>query len=394
MNETRASKTLAKVERMNKALRHEEPDRVPVGEFFWGSFLKRWRRELGLPDDTDPYQYYDLDWIVTTPNMDPHIKPFETLRETNEEVVVRTGFGGVVRKRFDLPMPEAVSWETDTIEKLEAFEFDPPDDPRRFFEGGDNQIAGVGDGFARNSPPWLDTVKSLRKDYALYGSMIETSVCLTRMIGQMNTLMWVGEYPERLGQQILRIGDFYYQCCKAEIEAAEGLLDGMVIWGDVAYSANMFFAPEYWRTYFRPGVEKMIALCHRHSLPVIYHGCGNVKAILPDFIEMKLDAYNPLEAKAGLDVVALRRQYGHSIAFCGNGNIQVWEAGQEEALRREVLRKLNAAKGGGYILQSDHSVPDNVAPATYDYVVQLAREYGTYPLNLGEFDLDTGEIRS
>ncbi|HOD49748.1 MAG TPA: uroporphyrinogen decarboxylase family protein [Candidatus Hydrogenedentes bacterium] len=386
MNETRASKTLAKVERMNKALRHEEPDRVPVGEFFWGSFLKRWRRELGLPDDTDPYQYYDLDWIVTTPNMDPHIKPFETLRETNEEVVVRTGFGGVVRKRFDLPMPEAVSWETDTIEKLEAFEFDPPDDPRRFFEGGDNQIAGVGDGFARNSPPWLDTVKSLRKDYALYGSMIETSECLTRMIGQMNTLMWVGEYPERLGQQILRIGDFYYQCCKAEIEAAEGLLDGMVIWGDVAYSANMFFAPEYWRTYFRPGVEKMIALCHRHSLPVIYHGCGNVKAILPDFIEMKLDAYNPLEAKAGLDVVALRRQYGHSIAFCGNGNIQVWEAGQEEALRREVLRKLNAAKGGGFIFQSDHSVSSGVSGHTYDFIVNLVREFGQYPLELGEYD--------
>jgi hypothetical protein len=33
-------------------------------------------------------------------------------------------------------------------------------------------------------------------------------------------------------------------------------------------------------------------------------------------------------------------------------------------------------------------VPDNVAPATYDYVVQLAREHGRYPLDLGEFDED------
>nr|MBP7429247.1 hypothetical protein [Candidatus Hydrogenedentota bacterium] len=112
MNNARPAATLAKVKRMNQSLRHEEPDRVPVGEFFWGSFLNRWRRELGLPEDTDPYEYYDLDWIVTTPNMDPHIRPFETLRETTGEVVVRTGFGGVVRKRFDLPMPEAISWET------------------------------------------------------------------------------------------------------------------------------------------------------------------------------------------------------------------------------------------------------------------------------------------
>lgn len=386
MSDSRTGNALTKVDRMNKALRHQEPDRVPMGEFFWGSFLNRWRKELDLPDDADPYAYYDLDWIVTTPNMDPHIKPFETLHETGEEVVVRTGFEAVVRKRFDLPMPEAISWEIDTIAKLEALEFDPPGDPRRFFEGGDNQIAGVGDGFARNSPPWLDTVRSLRKNYALYGSMIEASECLTRLIGQMNTLMWVGEYPERLGKQILRIGEFYYECCKAAIESAGGLLDGMVIWGDVAYTANLFFPPEYWRAYFRPGVEKMIALCHEHSLPVIYHGCGNVKAILPDFIELKLDAYNPLEAKAGLDVVALRRQYGHSLAFCGNGNMQVWETGDETAVRRDVLRKLNAAKGGGLIFQSDHSVSSGVSGRTYDLIVNLVREFGQYPLQLGQYD--------
>ena len=86
------------------------------------------------------------------PNMDPHIKNFETIREDAEEVVVKTGFETTLRKRFDLPMPEQESWDTDTIEKLEAFEFDDPADPRRFFSGGDNQIAGVGDGFERNSP--------------------------------------------------------------------------------------------------------------------------------------------------------------------------------------------------------------------------------------------------
>ena len=41
--------TLEKLTRLNKALRHEEPDRVPVSDFFWGSFIERWRRELNLP---------------------------------------------------------------------------------------------------------------------------------------------------------------------------------------------------------------------------------------------------------------------------------------------------------------------------------------------------------
>ena len=88
----RTANCLAKLNRMNKALRHEEADRVPISDFFWGSFVERWRADLGLPAGTDIYKYYDLDWIVTIPNMDPHIKSFEILKETDEEVVVRTGF--------------------------------------------------------------------------------------------------------------------------------------------------------------------------------------------------------------------------------------------------------------------------------------------------------------
>ncbi len=378
--------TLTKLERMAKALAHQEPDRVPISDFFWGGFTRRWREELGLPADANPYYHYDLDWIVTVPNMDPHIRNFETLREDDEEVLVKTGFETTLRKRYDMPMPEQESWDTDTLEKLESFEFDDPADPRRFFSGGDNQIAGVGDGFTRDSPPWLETVRSLRPDFPVYGSMIEASECLTRLVGQMNTLMWIGEEPERMGEQILRIGEHYTRCAEAAIRAADGLLDGFVIWGDVAYRNNMFFSPVYWRRYFKPAVEAMIGLCHRNGLPVIYHGCGNVKSILPDFIGMGLDAYNPLEAKAGLDVCELRREYGHRMGFCGNSNMQVWEEGDPEKVRREVIRKLNAAKGGGMIFQSDHSVSSNVSGHTYDAIVKLVRQFGIYPLDLGKFD--------
>ncbi len=389
-DQSREPETLDKLDRVNKALRHQEPDRVPISDFFWGSFIERWREELGLPADASPYYHYDLDWIVTVPNMDPLIRPFETIKEDQTEVVVKTGFGAVMRKKFDFPMPESIGWEVDTIEKLESFEFDDPDDRRRFFEAGDNHIAGVGDGFQRNSPAWIDTVKTLRPDFPVYGSMIECSECLTRLIGQENAMLWIGLHPARMGEVIERIGRFYVECLKAQLSAAGGLLDGMVIWGDVAYKSSLFFSPEYWRKYFRPCVEAMVDECHAHDLPVIYHGCGNVSLILDDFIETGVDAYNPLEAKAGLDCLELRRRYGHRLAFCGNSDIQVWESGDRDLIRGEVLRKLNAAKGGGMIFQSDHSVTSNVSAASYDYIVRLVREYGTYPLNLGEYDRDVG----
>ena len=84
----------------------------------------------------------------------------------------------------------------------------------------------------------------------------------------------------------------------------------------------------------------------------------------------------------------MRRKYGHRFGVCGNSDIQAWESGDKQRIRKEVLGKLNAAKGGGMIFQSDHSVTSGVSGHTYDYIVKLVREYGTYPLNLGEYDLD------
>jgi len=373
----RTEKCLLKLDRMNKALRNERPDRVPVSDFFWGGFIRRWRKELNLPDDANPYTYYDLDWLVTYPNLDPHIQPFEIVREDEIEVVVKTGFGATIRKKFDFPMPEFAAFETDTIEKLQAFEFDSPRDPRRFYEGGDNQIAGVGDGFERNSPPWVETIKALRPEIPVYGSVIECSECLTRMIGQANYLLWIAMYPDELGACINRIGQFYLDLTKAQIEAANGLIDGMVIWGDVAYKQTMLFDPEYWRQYFKPWVKQIIEECHKHNLPVIYHGCGNVELILEDFMEIGLDGYNPLEVKAGLDYTELKERYGKRMAYCGNNDIQLWESNDLELIRKETIRKVEAGKEGGYIFQSDHSVSSDVSGKTYDYIVKLAREYGT-----------------
>ena len=383
----RSANCLNKLQRMNKTLHHEEADRVPVSDFFWGSFLERWRDELGLDADTDIYRYYDLDWIVTVPNMDPHIKQFEVLEENDEGVVVRTGFEAVLRKKFDDPMPAYIEFDTNTIEKMDAFQFDDPADDRRYVKGGDNQIAGVGDGFTRNLPPWINTVKSLYPEFPVYGSVCEGHECLWRILGSDNVLLWIGLYPDELGRFIDRVHEFNLGIAEAQIKAGKGLLDGMVIWGDVAYRRDMLFSPEYWRHHFKPGVKALVELCHNHGLPVIYHGCGNVTKIFEDFIEIGVDAYNPLEAKAGLNVVDLRRTYGHKIGFCGNMDVMEWADEPLEQLEGIVLTKLNAAKGGGYIFQSDHSVPNSISGERYDHVIKLVRDRGCYPLNLGRYDL-------
>ncbi len=270
---------------------------------------------------------------------------------------------------------------------MEAFEFDDPWDERRYFVGGDDQINGVGDGFVRNLASFVDRLKPARRDFPIFGGVCEGHEMLWRIIGTENVMLWIGLYPEEIGRFVERINAFNLEIAKAQIEAAGGSLDGMVIWGDVAYKNGMLFSPAYWRKHFKPGVKALVEECHAHQLPVIYHGCGNASSIYEDFIEIGVDAYNPLEAKAGLDVVELRRRFGHRMGFCGNMDVMVWANGDREELKRTVLTKLNAAKGGGFIFQSDHSVPSSVSGESYDYVVKLVREHGQYPLRLGEYDI-------
>ena len=113
---------------------------------------------------------------------------------------------------------------------------------------------------------------------------------------------------------------------------------------------------------------------------VIYHGCGNATPIYEDLIQLKLDAYNPLEAKADLDVVKLKKTYAGRLAFCGNIDVRVLESGDPEAIRQQVRYKLQAGRGGGYIFQSDHSISSSVAPESYELAIRTLRECGNHPL--------------
>lgn len=378
----------AKTERVLSAIENREPDRVPLGEFFWTNFLRRAKAELAGGGDFDPYRYWDLDLIVITPNMDPRITGIQVLENGEDRKIVKTGFGAVIERRGTHPMPIFREFETQTFEQMEALEFDDPKDGRRFFEAMDDQINSVGDELNLGLPSFVERVKSYADDFCVFGSVCEPHEMIWRIMGSENVLIKMAEAPDRLAKSIERLGDFLVGIVEGQIAAARGKLSGLYIWGDVAYGRGMLFSPQYWRDVYKPQLERLCIAAHAAGLKTVYHGCGDASAVFDDMIEAGVDAYNPLEAKAGLDVVDLKRRYGGGWAFNGNIDVAMLATNDRTRIRREVLTKLNAAKGGGFIFQSDHSVPDSVDPATYDYVVRLVREHGGYPLDLGEYDLD------
>lgn len=384
-------KAAAKVSRVLAALEHREPDRVPVGEFFWTNFVRRAKQELDAGDAFNPYAYWDLDMIVLNPNMDPHIKSVQVVEDAHQRKIVHTGFEATIELRGDYPMPRYLAFDTESYEDMDAFVFDDPKDPRRYEAALDDQINSVADALNLGLPSFVDKVSANVADYCVFGSVCEPHEMLWRIMGTENVLYKLGEDPGRMARFIERLGDFLNGIAEGQIAAAQGKLTGLYIWGDVAYDRGMFFSPDYWRAVYKPQLKRICDTAHAAGLKTIYHGCGNASALFEDMIDAGVDAYNPLEAKAGLDVVDLKRRFGNRWAFNGNIDVRVLATNDRDTIRKEVLTKLNAAKGGGYIIQSDHSVPDNVDPDSYDYMRGLIREYGVYPLDLGEFDCDITE---
>jgi hypothetical protein len=376
----------SKINRILSALNHQESDQVPVGEFFWSSFVQRAKQDLGAGNDFDPYRYWDLDLVVVNPNMDPHITGIQVLEDSADRKVVKTGFEATIERRGSCPMPRFLEFATQSYEDMRAFVFDDPADPRRYYAAIDDQINAVTDALNLNLPSFVDRVNSYAGDFCVFGSVCEIHEMIWRILGPENVLIKMAEEPGEVEKFAERLGDFLVGIVKGQIAAAGDKLTGLYIWGDVAYRRGMMFSPAYWRRVYKPQLKRLCEEIHAAGLKVIYHGCGNASAVYEDMIEAGVDCYNPLEAKANLDVLQLKRKYGKRWTFNGNIDIRVLSTNDREQVRREVLRKLNAAKGGGYIFQSDHSVSGDVDASTYDYCIRLVREYGRYPLALGEFD--------
>ena len=375
----------AKTQRVIAAIERSTPDRVPIGEFFWTQFTRRAKRELGL-EDFNPYAYWDLDLIVVTPNMDPHLTGLQILEKTPERVVVKTGFGATIERRRTCPMPNYMDFETRTYQQMEALRFDDPRDPCRYTRALDDQINGVGDDLNLGLPSFVERVQGCAKDFCVFGSVCEPHEMIWRIMGTENVLIKLAEDPLRMGRFIERLGDFLVGIVEGQIQAGQGVLKGLYIWGDIAYDRGMFFSPQLWREVYKPQLARICEAAHRAGLRTVYHGCGNAEPVFEDLIQAGVDCLNPIEAKAGLDVVDLKRRFGKRWSFNGNLDVRVLATNDPARVRAEVLRKLNAAKAGGYILQSDHSVPGDVSAETYGTVVSLARKHGVYPLDLAEFD--------
>jgi uroporphyrinogen decarboxylase len=96
-------------------------------------------------------------------------------------------------------------------------------------------------------------------------------------------------------------------------------------------------------------------------------------------MEAGIDCLQVIEVKAGMDLVKLYQRYGDRLSFMGGIDVRVLYNNDRHEIDAELEAKIPVVKGNcGYVLHSDHSIPNNVHPDTYRYFVEKGKELGRY----------------
>ena len=103
--------------------------------------------------------------------------------------------------------------------------------------------------------------------------------------------------------------------------------------------------------------------------------------LLPLWLEAGINLFWPLECAAGMDPVALRKQYGKDIILAGGLDKRELMR-DKESLRREVMSKVPyLVETGPYFPSPDHLVPIDMPFENFCYYIDLLREIrGDEPL--------------
>lgn len=360
-------KAKQKIKRVRDSIYFNDPDMVPIGDiFFWSEFIDNWKRYYNLDNSVDIFKYYDHDIVLCTPNIDPLIDNVVELEKTEEYVVYKGGFGSILKLYFSQPIPNFIDYAIKDIRDLEKYSFDDTNDKKRYCDK-----FAVPDQYDLEIS-FHEQLEKYKDDFCIFGNICEARETVWRALGMENEFMAILDYPGPLKKFAERAADFNIELGKIQLENES--ISGIIVYGDIGYKNGLLISPKDWREIYYPPLKKICHTLKKYGKPIIYHTDGNYLEVIEDLIEIGFDAIHPNEAKAGIDVVKLRKKHKKKMAYFGNIDAANVLSKNKDLIRKEVIYKLQAAKGGGYIPGGD-DIPASVSPENYDYYMKILKEY-------------------
>jgi uroporphyrinogen decarboxylase len=352
---------LTTYERIKRMYEHREADRVPITDSPWGATIERWQSE-GMPEGVHYVDFFGLDRIAHIGVDNSPRFPVQIVEETDDYVIRTTQWGATLKNwKHIASTPEFLDFRINGPDAWqEAKELMTPSSDRIPWER-----------LKENYRTWRE-----QGVWIVGGLWFGFDVTHSWAVGTERLLMALVTDPEWCVDMFNHFLDVDLALMDQVWEA--GYYFDEVFWyDDMGYKYNQFFSLGMYRELVKPVHKRAIEWAHAKGIKSRLHSCGNINPFVPELVEIGLDGLNPLEVKAGMDPVHVKQVYGNRLLLHGGINAVLWD--DTEAIEAEMRRVLPALKeNGGYIFSSDHSVPSSVSLENFRYIVNLAKELGSY----------------
>ncbi len=205
-----------------------------------------------------------------------------------------------------------------------------------------------------------------------------------RIVGMENCLILMATEPPVIGalfDRLLRLKLDFWEMALPELA---DVVDVIMQADDYGTQQSQLIAPQMFREQLKPRWQIVFDRIRQLAPDArrLFHSCGNVRPLIPDFIEIGVQILNPVHIRAaGMEPVALKRDFGDALVFWGGGvdTQGVLPSGTPQQVRDDVRRNIEAlAPGGGYVFNTVHNIQADVPPENVLAMWEALREYGVY----------------
>jgi uroporphyrinogen decarboxylase len=177
--------------------------------------------------------------------------------------------------------------------------------------------------------------------------------------------------------------DAYCERANLLFPALKDLVDVILVNDDLGTQQGPMLSPDLYRRCIKPHQRRLFS--HLKAVSgtlLLLHSCGSVRWVIPDLIEIGVDALNPVQVSAGgMDSAQLKRDFGRDITFWGGGcdTQHILNRGTEREVREEVERRISDfAPGGGFVFCQVHNIQPEVPPQNVVAMLEAAANSRAY----------------
>lgn len=205
-----------------------------------------------------------------------------------------------------------------------------------------------------------------------------------RVIGMENLLMLMSVDEQRAGVLFDKLLELKLAYWETALDEVGDLVDVVTYADDYGTQYSQLISPAMFRKQLKPRVRQVFELqaALAPHAKRFFHSDGNVRPLIPDFIEIGVAILNPLQTTAtGMDPVELKREYGKDLVFWGAGvdTQGILPTGSPQEVKEDVRRNIEAlAPGGGYVFNTVHNIQADVPPENVLAMWEALQEYGVY----------------